>query len=192
MRIVKIIALLILSGCAIAETTYAGKSHPETQNPAVRGATVQLLSPSQGERVEGPSISIHYNIMGQKHVSSRTPTFLVQLDSETPVETSETTYSVDHLLAGEHAVTVSLVDSRHHPIQGSRAQLTFVCAESSPTEEVKVEPMLPASLQKVAIYLPQVAAPVEPPDGSGEMPLLSVIGLGVLVGGMVSAMKTRP
>jgi hypothetical protein len=51
--------------------------------------------------------------------------------------------------------------------------------------------MLPPSLQKVAMFLPQAAAPIDPGDGSAEMPLLSVIGLGVLVGGMVSAMKTR-
>ena len=119
--------------------------------------------------------------------------FRIQMDSQPPVQTNETAYTFDSLMPGSHDVTVELLDSRNRPIASSLAKVSFVSAapETNPDAELVVEPMLPPTLQKVAMFLPQAAAPIDPGDGSGEMPLLSVIGLGVLVGGMVSAMKTR-
>jgi hypothetical protein len=154
---------------------------------------IHIVSPAYGENLEGASVSIRYEVSSPKRTSTRPIVFRIQMDSQPPIETAENTYTFDSLAPGPHDVTVELLDSRNRPITSSLAKASFVSAkpETSPAAELVVEPMLPPSLQEVAMFLPQAAAPIDPGDGSAEMPLLSVIGLGVLIGGMVSAMKTR-
>ncbi len=194
MRKSAIIAILVLSAISIAGAQNSGSANSKSSaNHATTRRIVHIVSPASGENLEGTSVSIRYQVSPTKRTSTQPTMFRIQMDSQPPVETNETAYTFDSLTPGSHDVTVELLDSRNRPISSSRAKASFVSAapEQHPDAELVVEPMLPPTLQKVAMFLPQAAAPIDPGDGSGEMPLLSVIGLGVLIGGMVSAMKTR-
>lgn len=187
-------AILVLSAVSIAGAqTPVNTASPATTKRLIPAHVVNIVSPTSGEHVEAGSVSIRYEVSSSKRTSARPATFRIQVDSQSPVETNETAYTLDSLAPGSHDVTVELIGSKHRPVADSVAHTTFVCEipEKNPSAELVVEPMMPPTLQKVAMFLPQAAAPIDPGDGSGEMPLLSVIGLGVLVGGMVSAMKTR-
>jgi hypothetical protein len=194
MRKTGIIAVLVLLAVSIAgaqNSSSAGSS--SASNHAATRHLIHIVSPASGENLEGTSVSIRYEVSPPKRTSTHPSAFRIQMDSQPPVDTTETVYTFDSVIPGPHDVTVELLDSRNRPIGSSLARASFVSAapETNPAAELEVEPMLPPSLQKVAMFLPQAAAPIDPGDGSGEMPLLSVIGLGVLIGGMVSAMKTR-
>jgi hypothetical protein len=194
MRKLRIIAILVLSAISIAGAQNSGNGNFNTAaNHATTRRVIHIVSPTSGENLEGSSVSIRYEVSSTKRTSARSTTFRIQMDAQPPVETTETAYTFDSVAPGPHDVTVELLDSRKRPLSSSLVKTSFVSAEpdTSSTAELVVEPMLPPSLQKVAMFLPQAAAPIDPGDGSAEMPLLSVIGLGVLVGGMVSAMKTR-
>ena len=194
MRKSGIISILVLSAVSIAGAQNSGSatSGTATSHKTTR-RVIHIVSPAFGENLEGTSVSIRYEVSSTKRTSARPTMFRIQMDSQPPVETTETAYTFDSLTPGQHGVTVELLDSRNRPVSSSLVKTSFVsaAADTNSTAELVVEPMLPPTLQKVAMFLPQGAAPIDPGDGSGEMPLLSVIGLGVLVGGMVSAMKTR-
>jgi hypothetical protein len=195
MRKSAIIAILVFSAISIAGAQNSGSANANSQSSANHATTrrvVHIVSPASGENLEGTSVSIRYQVSPTKRPSTQPAMFRIQMDSQPPVETNETAYTFDSLTPGSHDVIVELLDSRNRPITSSLAKASFVCqSPETNSAELVVEPMLPPTLQKVAMFLPQAAAPIDPGDGSGEMPLLSVIGLGVLIGGMVSAMKTR-
>jgi hypothetical protein len=193
MRKLGIIAILVLSAISIAGAQNSASATSTASNHVTTRRAIHIVSPTSGENLEGTSVSIRYEVSSTKRTSARPLTFRIQMDSQPPVETTETAYTFDSVAPGPHDVTVELLDSRNRPVASSLAKASFVSAmpDTNSTAELVVEPMLPPSLQKVAMFLPQAAAPIDPGDGSAEMPLLSVIGLGVLVGGMVSAMKTR-
>lgn len=194
MRKSAIIAILVLSAISIAGAQNSGNVRSgAASNHANTRHVIHIVSPAFGENLQGTSVSIRYEVSSTKRTSARPTMFRIQMDSQPAVETTETAYTFDSLAPGPHDVTVELLDSRDRPLASSLVKTSFVSAvpDTNSNAELVVEPMLPPSLQKVAMFLPQAAAPIDPGDGSAEMPLLSVIGLGVLVGGMVSAMKTR-
>jgi hypothetical protein len=79
---------------------------------------------------------------------------------------------------------VQAVDAKNHPISGMRSEINFevinaITASSSPAVfSTPTAPPLPSSNDL--------------PGGSSSLPLLSVIGFGILVGGVISALRTRP
>jgi len=153
---------------------------------------VRVITPAPAEDLKADEVSIQYQANPQHNLPTRPARYRLQLDSQLPVETVETSYTFSSLPAGDHKVVVELLDSKQRPVKSSQAEVAFVTSPPEPASaDLMMEPMMPPTLQKVAMFLPQPAAPIDPADGTAEMPLLSVIGLGVLVGGMVSAMKTR-
>lgn len=191
MRTPRLIAILVLASISMAFSQDARKtSQAASARPATPAKAIHILSPQTDQTVEGTSVAVRYEISAHRRASARPVTFRIQLDSQPPVETLDTSYTFDNVAPGPHAVTIERTDAKHRPIAASQVVSTFLVDVPEPNPVV-VEPMLPPTLQKVAMFLPQVGAPLESGDAGGEMPLLSAIGLGVLIGGMVSAMKTR-
>jgi hypothetical protein len=191
MRTLRLIAILVLASFSMAFSQDARKtSQAASAKPATPAKAVHILAPGTDQTVEGASVAVRYEISAHRRASARPVNFRIQLDSQPPVETVDTSYTFDNVTPGPHAVSVELTDAKHRPIASSQVVSSFLVDAPEPSQVV-VEPMLPPTLQKVAMFLPQAAAPLDSGDGSGEMPLLSAIGFGVLVGGMVSAMKTR-
>ena len=189
MRTPRIFAILVLISSAIS-IAGAQENAAQKATPTSVKHVVHIVEPASDQSLKATTVSIAYELSSHKRKSAHPDLFRVQLDSQPPVETSETTYKFDGVTPGQHNLSIELLDAKHRPIVASKAEMSFVTESPDPNPELVLAPMLPPTLQKVAMFLPQAAAPLDP-DGSAEMPLLSVIGLGVLVGGMVSAMKTR-
>ena len=177
-------------------------------SPALR-----IISPKAGEKTANNYVNVQYELAAPATASSA-PTFRVQLDGHDPIETTDTQYTFTGLAPGAHVVSIVAVDANSTPINGTQAQVEFSVAQpqvpppgpKSPGAQLGTAKLVDASYRSDANPAPAQAndaagsgqrdgAPDEtgklPSSGSG-LPLLSVIGMGVLVGGIASALRTRP
>jgi hypothetical protein len=171
-------------------------------------AGVRIVTPVDYQKLTGTNnVNVRFEIVSPAS-SAGTPTFLVQLDGDDPIRTSTMEQRFSGLAPGPHSVTVQLVDTNDTPIPDSRAVVQFAVApESTPTrrpavstvealtvapEEQTPEPPEVAQVdvqQSPPAEIMSISSPL--PSAGSALPLISVIGFGVLVGGIASAMKTR-
>jgi hypothetical protein len=189
MRHLKVATLLILAALvcvAVAQT--------------VAGAGLRILSPKSGEKISTDFVTVQYEAATGVTAAGR-PTFRVRLDSSDPVNTTDTEYTCTGLAPGTHTVTVQVVDANGTPIVGAQGQVQFTVL--SPQQNRGVKPQSPqaaaqpdAAAQLVPAAMtsqPSGQNPQEPlPQAGSPLPVLSVIGMGVLLGGIASALRTRP
>ncbi len=184
------LALLLMS-LMVAEAQTAGTAPNPSAPQAGDAAGLRIISPHQGERLKQDFVSVSYELGNNGASASSTPNFQIQLDGQDPVTTSSTEYTFTGLAPGTHTVTVQLVDANGTPIAGARNQVQFFILK--PTVSVRRQ-------HKAVAAALRIEEPKEPlrdveghelPAAGGALPLLSVIGFGALLGGIVSAMKTR-
>jgi hypothetical protein len=160
--------VLALAGVAVCQTA-PGNPPPGTAS----APAITILEPQSGAKLAQDFVSVRYELSNPNAVPG-TPNYRVQLDSRDAVQTSSTNQQFTGLTAGVHNVSVWLVDANGTPINGSHATVQFILVPPQPAPQ------------------PDTQAPKEPlPAGSSPLPLLSVVGLGVLCGGLISALKTR-
>ncbi len=63
--------------------------------------------------------------------------------------------------------------------------------QAEPQQQSPRAELLPPSVTKATLPLPEPGRSGELPSAGGELPLLSMVGFGVLIGGVISAMRTR-
>jgi hypothetical protein len=199
------------SGTTTGSSPSQGATTPNTNQAGGQMATssaIKILSPKAGEKIGSSAISVSYELLNDSVSAAGSPTYRLQLDGRDPVETTGTDYSFSGLPTGSHVLTVEVVDANHTPLMGSRTQVQFTTAnqlpaagnqsqpgqqpkgQSTPQQQPSQQPraeLQPPSLYKASLPLPSD----ELPSAAGELPLLSMVGFGVLVGGVVSAMRTR-
>lgn len=184
---------------------------PAPQNPVVR-----ILTPVEDEKfIRTNSVKVRFDLVGPA-TSAKAPNFLVQMDGDEPVRTGDMEQSFSGLEPGVHSVAVQLVSANNTPDFASRAVVQFVVAPHPPetphpvtahAEALNVAPeeALNVTLQQETPEPPQLtqlgvlqSPPAEImsinsplPSAGNALPLISVIGFGVLVGGIASAMRTR-
>jgi hypothetical protein len=161
-----ILALMALGALVAAQTAPQGNT---ANNPAT-GSLVQITQPPAGAKLAQTFVSVQYQITNPGVAAASSPNFRVQLDGQDPVMTTSTSQDFTGLTPGQHTVTVQLVDANNTPVPGGGATVKFIIVNPTPQSEL------------VARVLP---------SGSSPLPLLSVIGFGVLLGGVVSALRTR-
>lgn len=205
-----LIALLTFTLFASAQTSSAppsrelGGTRPAasgTVNPAPQSTLLRILTPVASQKLTNNMTTVRFELTNPTAVAG-TPNYLVQMDGSDPISTSQTQQVFTGLSAGAHTVTVELVDANGAPIQGGRAAVQFFIAppaqpatktpggtaNTAPSKrELKIAGFKfqrpdPATLNQDESNLPPASSP---------LPLISIIGFGVLVGGIVSAMKTR-
>jgi hypothetical protein len=196
---------LALSTLSVAQLGSAGSSGAVPSQGAARpkgnagsgamaaSSDLKILSPTDGQKIGSTALSVRYEITNTSASAAASPTFQLQLDGRDPVETMDTEYGFTGLAPGKHAVTVELVDANHTPIVGSQAIVHFVTftpgVGKNPTSELR-SPYSPKVI-KAAMPIPSSKPSETLPAAAGELPLLSMVGFGVLVGGVISAMRTR-
>ena len=177
-------------------------------SPAMR-----ILSPQAGEKTTNNYVNVQYELSSPVSASG-SPTFRLQLDGHDPVDTTDTSYTFTGLAPGTHTVSIVAIDANSTPIGGTQAQVQFSVVQNPPapgTQSPGAQLLTSGKLVNAA-YRDQSkpasqadagqtgAQPATqdsgdqqrlPASGSG-LPLLSVIGMGVLVGGIASALRTRP
>lgn len=173
-----------------------------TTAPAVR-----FLAPNSGEQINNNFVTVKYELLSPVSAAG-TPTFQLRLDTRDPVRTTDTQYTFTGLSPGTHTVTVQVVDANDTPISGLQNQVQFTILPQNLGAPSRGPSGLiersSAALQPVALSWQEpnsAANPSQPanpskrdeqlPKAGSTLPLLSVIGMGVLVGGIASALRTR-
>lgn len=211
-RYLVLIALLTFTGSAAgAQTTAPLSRQPAgtdstavTVNAQPQSQLLRILTPVASQQLSNNAITVRFE-MTNPAAYAGTPNFLVQLDGSDPMRTSTTSQTFTGLAAGSHSVTVILVDVNNTPIPGGRASVQFTVApqnaqpattQSGPAAASKGGPSDPRRLDLAGYTFQKpdpdhASADADLPKASSPLPLISVIGFGILVGGIVSAMKTR-
>ena len=150
-----------------------------TGTVSAQTSLVHILSPVPNQQLGTSYVDVNYELVNPG-VDGGSPNFQLQLDARDAVNTSATTYTFIGLTPGKHTLTVQLVDANGTPIAGGRSMVVFL--------------VVAGSAQQGARPSDSTAGSSEPPDiapASSALPLLSIIGFGVLLGGVASAMRTR-
>jgi hypothetical protein len=216
---ITLVLATFLAVAAFAQNTTQGSS-AESSSPTVialdaapASAAVRIRTPVADEKfIHTNSIKVRFDVIGPMP-SAGTPTFLVQLDGDEPVRTSSMEQMFSDLAPGTHSVSVQLVDENNAPNTDSRADVLFEVAPRAATTSQRAASPIAADAEPLSVT-PEQNAPQQPPQLSqvavqqsppaeimsissplpsagSALPLISVIGFGVLVGGIASAMKTR-
>jgi hypothetical protein len=161
---------------------------------------LRITSPTIGEQIGNTQVTVRYEITNRGADAAPSPTYRVQLDGRDADETLDTSYTYTGLAPGDHAFTVQLVDANHNPIGGSQVIVhfkTFTPGASSPGTPANpggtATPQTTGALAPPAVIKAKLPLPArsELPDAGSELPLLSLVGFGVLFGGVISAMRGR-
>lgn len=169
----------------------AGAAQASAQSQLLR-----ILTPASSEPLANNSVIVRFELTNPGIYPGAT-TFLVQLDDAAPIRTTTTSRTFTGLAIGEHSVTIVPVDAYNTPIPGGRASVQFVVAPQKILAAAQGDASQPASGDSVNWEDMGSGKPGtnqnsdDLPKSSSPLPLISVIGFGILVGGIVSAMKTR-
>jgi hypothetical protein len=172
----------------------APESGAATVTPAAPASAVRILVPTAGQTLTSNFVDLRFELV--QPAQSGEPNFLIQLDSQDPIDTSATEYTFSELLPGSHSIRVTLVDANKSPVQGGSAIVQF---KVQPAHNISSRGARQRSLQTVSGAAP--AAPIPPelrgdgdinlPLAGSPLPVLSLIGFGLLIGGAAHAMRKR-
>ncbi len=166
------------------------------QNPQ---QTLRILAPLSGQTLAANFVDLRFELVTP--AMSGQPNFILQLDAADPIHTSNTAYTFPDLQPGVHSVRVTLVDANNSPIPGGTATVQFrIPAANTParTDGPRGAKRQTAN-RTIAGSAP--AAPIPPelrndgdmnlPLAGSPLPLLSIIGFGLLIGGAAHTMRSR-
>ncbi len=153
---------------------------------------LKILAPDNGAKISTAFVDVRYELLTPA-VASGKPDYLVQLDATDPVRTSDTQHTFTGLTPGQHTVSVEVVDANSTPVPGTRTQVQFNVLPSPANQGLRPSGSASnATAGQVIDAAQQEQKPSEHlPNTGSSLPLLSVIGMGVLVGGIASALRTR-
>lgn len=157
-------------------------------NGLAQGSNLRILTPTQGAQLAVDAVQVSYELVNTGVSSDPAPTFQLQLDGQDPVQTTANDYTFTGLAPGKHVITVELVDANSLPIAGSAGaiQFTVTAGQTKPQSGLQE----PNGRQTAS---PQLGGESgrRLPEAASPLPLVSIIGFGVLLGGIISAMRTR-
>lgn len=190
-----LIAVLTITQFALSQTGSAplsrqpGGSAPEagTVNPTPQSTLIRILTPVASQKLTDNFTSVRFELINPTAYAG-TPNFVIQMDGNDPVTTTQTQQSFTGLAPGPHTVTVQMIDANGTPVPGGRAAIQFTVAPAT-TRPTGNPPQGAASASGPSEQEDQDDPNL--PPASSPLPLISIIGFGILVGGIVSAMKTR-
>ena len=108
------------------------------------------------------------------------------------MHTTDTRYTFTGLTLGLHDLIIQALGANNTPVAGTRSQARFIVVPGSPngTQSAAQNPNTQGQQQGNQPVAPKGVAML--PDARSSLPPLSVIGFGILVGGVISALRTRP
>ncbi|HKT23476.1 MAG TPA: hypothetical protein VJR04_02670 [Terriglobales bacterium] len=179
---VLILLIAIAAPFALHRRAWALHHSVDTETAASATLPVHIISPEAGQEVGNAYAVVQYQLSSK---ASGRPIYEVRIDGRDPVRTTDTNYTFNGLMPGSHDLAVQVVDANGAPISGTRSEVHFTVIASAATTNATGAPSssLPPLPQPLANDLP---------NGNGSLPLLSIIGFGILVGGVISALRTRP
>lgn len=186
-RILIFIFALILAAPYVLQTkvlaAFLAQSGQGAAAQSVQPSALKIVAPKPNEKLAQTSVTVQYQQVSPASAAG-TPTYELRLDDRDPVQTTDTSYTFNGLKPGSHDLIVQVVDANNVPISGTRSEVHFVVAGPAAAAGTTGESMM-------APPTPPLQQP-DLPSGGSSLPLLSVIGFGILVGGVISALRTRP
>jgi hypothetical protein len=165
-------------------------------NSEPQSTWIRILTPVAGQTLSANFVNLRFELM--RPALTGEPNFLVQLDSADPVSMSDTDYTFSELQPGIHTIQVTLVDANNSPVEGGIATVRFKVPSATPPAHGNSSR---AQHFASAIAGAAPAAPIPPelrnegdpilPFAGSPLPLLSLIGFGLLIGGAAQAMRSR-
>ena len=169
-------------GVAIAQSSGPQAPAPNSSatvvNPDAQTQLLRILTPAAGQQLDTNYVQVSYELMNPGMAGGE-PNFLLQLDDRDPITTRETTYNFTGLTPGQHSLTVQMVDANGTPVTGGRTSVVFFVASPASSQPA------PRTNVEEGGEQPKLAA------ASSPLPLLSVVGFGALLGGVISALRAR-
>jgi hypothetical protein len=180
-----IFALILAAPCVLRTHLWAAwaQSGQGAAAQSLQPSALKIVAPKPDEKLQQTSVTVRYQQVSPASASG-TPTYELRLDDRDPVQTTDTSYTFNGLKPGAHDLIVQVVDANNVPISGTRSEVHFVVAGPATGAGITSESSAaPPSMPPQSSDLP---------SGGSSLPLLSVIGFGILVGGVISALRTRP
>ena len=157
------------------------------------GAAIQITSQQNNWQQRTNVVKLQFNLIDPA-VAGSSPSFRIQLDDNAPTTTATTEESLIGVPPGEHSIRVELLDASGDPVPQSHSEVKFSVLPSAATHTSNAHK---AQLSKFDTQAAEgtlasdASRDAAIPEASSSLPILSIIGFGVLVGGIASAMKTR-
>ncbi len=169
---------------------------------AQAASNLRIVSPPNGQKITANFVDVRYELLNAGASAASTPTYQLQLDGGSPVQTESTEYTFTGLAPGKHTVLVELVDANGTPVAGSMNAVSFIVASPQPAPGATAPTPAPQTakpsgrqagpvVRQVVLQQQSGSTQQELPNTGSALPLLSIIGFGVLLGGIASALKTR-
>lgn len=180
---VLILLIAIATPFALHRRAWALYRSAGAERPAAAGAPVHIISPRPSEDLGKAYVVVQYQQVSTTAASS--PTYELRIDGRDPVQTTDTSYTFNGLKPGSHDILVQIVDVNGAPISGTQSEVRFTVTATAATAN---------ATGPQSSTLPPLPRPLanDLPNSNGSLPLLSIIGFGILVGGVISALRTRP
>lgn len=175
--------------------------------PPAHPSPVTILTPTAGQTLPDNYVHLHFEL-AQPSLTGE-PNFLVQLDGTDPINMTDTDYTFPDLQPGIHTIRVTLVDANNVPVQGGSATVQFKVPSEQPVNGddphgamLRRTPTLSSQSiagRTLAGSIPALPIPPELrnegdpklPLAGSPLPILSLIGFGLLIGGAAQAMRMR-
>lgn len=188
-----VVFLLGLSAVGLAQTQ--SKASPQAQS-----AVIRVTAPQPHARLTANYVTVRYELLDPTNPAAGSPNFKTQLDGNDPVTTATTEQNFTGLTPGQHVITVQLVDANGTPAANSQTEVPLVVVPTpqnsgaqnqNPGSSRTSSPVPQASLDSGASKVDGVQLATAIPQTGSVLPIVSIVGFGVLVGGIVSAIKTQ-
>jgi hypothetical protein len=206
---------LIATAFAVAQDSQPSTTPPADNpqattvvvTPSAQPSPVRILTPTAGQTLTESYVHLHFEL-AQPSLSGE-PNFLVQLDGADPINMTDTDYTFPDVQPGTHIIRVTLVDANKVPVQGGSATVQFKVPSEQPAKSddphgamLRRAPTLTnqnIAGRTLAGTIPALPIPPELrnegdpklPLAGSPLPMLSLIGFGLLIGGAAQAMRMR-
>lgn len=167
---------LVLSTSAWPQA--AAQRQPNNSNVPSQAGALRVNTPTANQQLAQNFVHVTYQLVDRGVTAAISPNFTVQLDGTDPVSTTAYEYTFTGLAPGTHTITVTLVDANGAPIANSSVSTKFTVADGNRA------PQSPSSRVRTR-HVPVESAGVTP------LPMLSLVGFAVLLGGISTAIRNR-
>ena len=185
MKVIRTLIILAVMAAVPLLPLVLAQNNGVPADPAAGDAAAQsalrILSPTAGQLLQQDFVTVRYEL-ANTGISGGSPNYRVRLDGRDAVITTFNEYTFTGVVPGQHTITVELVDANNTPVANARADVHFNTSQPSAT---------PANTPQDQLREASLASDDNLPGSGSALPLLSVIGFGVLLGGIASALKTR-
>jgi hypothetical protein len=200
-RSLKVLLLAGLLAFALSAVAQMG----EIGAPTSSSTGIRVLTPKIGQKFNTNIVGVRFELTNPRAVAATMPDFRLQMDNTDPIIISTSEYTFTGLSAGDHTLKIELIDANNTPVAGTQVAVPFTVNEPGTVNQqgttVNPQGTTPAAVPRSQVspisppeYVPTSYLTLDDdslPNSGSALPLLSVIGFGVLVGGIATAMKTR-